>query len=173
MFGKTNLTDSVEQALLGSLNARHVGGLSPIPNPVFLYDVGQLYESRSSNATSARTSSPDSRLDRFRNDLSSFLGLESPLRPYQSQGESTGASKSSGGRDKAKNKKGKLKHMDICDEQYAEIRKELVAIGTKASAWILDHFLKSDQVFVSSPDYFGRLLEAWKLDPCHSQTAQQ
>jgi hypothetical protein len=160
MFGKTNMTDRAELVLL-DLPARYTTTLSTIPNRVFLYDVGQLYD-------------PDeSRADRLRQDLTTFLGLKTPLMAATAASKnstatpSTAAASSSGKKATTEKNQKYAASIDICDAEYDALRHELVEIGRRASVWIVQYFMKSNQVVVSSPDYFASILQSWEEDPCH------
>jgi hypothetical protein len=156
MFGKTNMTDPVERKLL-HLPARYNDAttLSTIPNRVFLYDVGQLYDK------------DESRVSIFRRDLTTFLGLTTPLTNSSSASNNmTTTAKIT------TEKSNKYAHIDICHADYDAIRKELVEIGKRASVWIVKYFMQSEQVVVSSPDFFASILESWKEDPCKNNQPQ-
>jgi len=140
IFGKTNMTNPSERNLLRMRNKYQF--ITPIDNPIFLYDVGQLYDT---NKT---------RTQLFKKDLQNFLGLDAPMPEFE---------------DSSTGNKPKLKAMDICDEKFDGIRKELITIGTRASMWIRKYFLKSDQVYVSSREFFEEILKEWKVDPCLSK----
>ena len=141
MLGKTNHSEPKQQALLIGMPHKYRVGLSEIPNPVFLYDVGQLYDSN------------NQRKARFQSELEDFIGLDTPLLSNYTEPSS---SKSDS----------KFTKMDICHSNFDEIRRELVAIGSRAATWITEYFIHSDSVVVSSPDYFVELLQTWYSDPC-------
>jgi hypothetical protein len=141
-FGKTNMSDPSERSLLRMRNKYQF--ISLIDNPVFLYDVGQLYDS------------DKKRSDIFKSDLQQFLGLDTPLDDFED---------TSGGT------KPKEKRMHICEDKYTDLRAELMANGKRASQWIRKYFLESDQVFVSSRDYFESILKEWENDPCLKKKA--
>lgn len=118
------------------------------PNPVFLYETTQLHENQ----------------DQFLGDLSAFLGLTtSPLsgpipsiQPgYSWQNASLQASKDA------------LK-ISICHDEYRPVRRELLRLAKQTSEWILTDFYDAPTVVVSDKHRFGRILEAWKSDPCES-----
>lgn len=46
-----------------------------------------------------------------------------------------------------------------------------MGIARPASVWIRNYFIESDEVVVSSPNYFKESLETWMYDPCGSRTA--
>lgn len=108
---------------------------------VFLYDVAQLR-----NDDSLRS-------ERFRQDLSKFLGLDRKLdQPMIWHKPGKGLVE-----------EGKI---DICDDQYAELRKILREHASNSSSWIMSTFINHPNVQISSPEYFSSILESWHLDPC-------
>ena len=56
--------------------------------------------------------------------------------------------------------------IDICDDQHQKIRDVLMDKARKASIWIRDYFLESDDVHVSSRDFVHKKLKDWMDDPC-------
>ena len=58
------------------------------------------------------------------------------------------------------------KKINICDDQFIALRKDLMIHSRSASKWIRKQFLKSPTVVVSSPDYFNEILLEWMEDPC-------
>ena len=56
--------------------------------------------------------------------------------------------------------------IDICQDQYLHLRQELLQAAIESSIWIRERFLKSEDVFVSQPDYFEQALLSWMEDPC-------
>jgi hypothetical protein len=56
--------------------------------------------------------------------------------------------------------------MNICLDQYVELRKVLLEQASRSSAWIRDAFITNPNVKVSSPKHFSRVLESWGKDPC-------
>jgi hypothetical protein len=139
MLAKTNLTNPDEWKLLRMREKyQHI---TPIDNPVFLYDVNQLYDSNTTRTAA------------FKADLRDFLGVKADMPEPVKEGKSS---------------KPKLQKLDICEPQYAALRAELLEIGERASIWISKYFMAvaSDQVVVSSPDFFKEILQEWKVDPC-------
>ena len=63
--------------------------------------------------------------------------------------------------------------MDICQDDYADIRSHLLDAGRKASQWIEQYFLKSPHVFVSDRQDLVRRLRAWNVDPCDTTHSQR
>ena len=146
-LGKTSWRDSAEQELLHLTPAQQ--HLVVVPNPLFLYDVEQLYDT---NVT---------RRAQFGRDVQHFLGLTTPLPPLVPPVPSTRGPKP--------------KALDVCQPQYQQtLRAPLVETGHRASRWILDYLLSDDHgqsknVTVSCPDYFRTILEAWRKDPCDDE----
>ena len=61
-------------------------------------------------------------------------------------------------------------YIDICEDQYRDIRRVLLHHASSASDWILKYMLKSPDVIVSSRKYFSeRLRTSWKEDPCDTE----
>ena len=146
-LGKTAWLDPAEQKLLHLTHAQQ--HLVVVSNPLFLYDVEQLYDT---NVT---------RREQFRRDVQHFLGLSTPLPPLVPPVPSTRGPKP--------------KALDVCQPQYQQnLRAPLVETGHRASRWILDYLLSDDDgrsknVTVSNPDYFRAILETWKRDPCDAE----
>lgn len=140
VFGKTNMSDTVERNLIRFRKYKYEDTYQ-IDNPIFLYDVGLFYD----NDTE--------RMETFKTDLQHYLGLQAPM-PEPTK------------KDAGKSSRPKPKAIDICTPEWDEVRKELVAIGKRASMWIRQYFLKSDQVVVSSRERFVEIVKEWKEDPC-------
>jgi hypothetical protein len=145
LLGKTNLTDPNELKLLGD-KASPVQP-PPMTNKVFLYESSQPYDLH--NGRSAR----------YRWDLQSFLELTEPLEPIPLHGETDGESY---------NYTSENFHydIDICEDKFAELRRQLLEVGTVAAEWILAYFVPHPDVTVSSPEHFEELLRSWSVDPC-------
>lgn len=108
-----------------------------IPNPIFLYDVHQLGDSNTV------------RQAQFIKDLQNFVGLSTPLPepPFHEHVEVENS-------------------LEICNDEYKELRMVLVDAGRRASEWIRRYFLKSPSVYVSNRRHFLAQLDTWKTDPC-------
>jgi hypothetical protein len=136
-----------------------------VSNPVFLYEASQLSAGGTEPANKEK-------FQLFQKDLESFLGLPGgaldslPSQPLPSHAKN--ASSQGGGVAVAVAVTVTVtsERFDICRDQYAPLRKELMKHATAASEWILDYFLSLPDVTVSSPQHFRRLLESWKIDPC-------
>ena len=144
MLAKTNHSELAQRSLLVGLHPKYQGVMTEISNPVFLYDVGQLYDRN------------PHRKAQFQADLEDFVGLDTPLPSNYTESSSKGDTK--------------FTKIDICHSDYDEIRRELVGIASRASTWITEYFIRSESVFVSSPEYFVEILQSWHVDPCVKST---
>jgi hypothetical protein len=166
-LGKTALTSREELTLMPRDVRRDIvqqlkrrremnqtGPLFPrAPNPVFLYDVSQLEDD---NPT---------RQDRFARDLSNFLGLsweEHPLWPLPSPEVSH----------KPVSAEVQAKMVHICDDRWLKQRQRLLEIGGQVSNWILRFLIAENgtsDVYVSNPQHFQEVIQAYSRDPCPPQ----
>jgi hypothetical protein len=124
-----------------------------LPNDVFIFDMHQLSDT---NVT---------RKQAFREDIQTFLGLETELPqnpPHYRPGLELNATAQIE-RD--------AKKINICDAEYVEIRQELLNIGRLNQEWIRETFVNFPGVYHSSPEYFDKLIESWRHDPCEKRTA--
>ena len=117
---------------------RH-SSLPKSPNPVFLYEISQLYDK------------DEERKLKYVSDLQRYLGLKQEMKEL------------------AEDKQEKHKNpppgtIDICE--HDKVRAILMQHATAASIWIREYFLESPDVIVSSPEYFNELVELWMVDPC-------
>jgi hypothetical protein len=138
IFGRTNMSDPRQQSLLRLREKYEL--ISPVENPIFLYDTSQLYDQNKTRA------------DQFKVDLQHFLDLQAPMPPPRN------ASTSSRPKETA---------VDICEERYKPVRKELLKIGDRAATWILDYFLDAPDVVVSNRPFFEEMVRSWRIDPCY------
>jgi hypothetical protein len=119
------------------------------PNKVFLFTTDQLADIN------------ETRTQLFAKDVQHFIGFTEQMppmlhvKPGKKWDKDTQALKDS-------------KKIDICDSDYDALRKALMDIARPASVWIRKYFMESDQVVVSSPDYFKENLQSWMHDPCNS-----
>lgn len=141
-LGKTNMTSSQELALLG--NGRRPVNRKQIPNKVFLYTIDQLADTNHSNV--------------FANDIQRFIGFQQEMPPIPQNKKNYSAFDTS-------------KMIEICDSHYEELRAILMKHARASSRWIREYFLKSEDVFVSSPRQFEDILKGWMHDPCQSRAA--
>ena len=131
--------------------AYNTTALHPQPNPIFLYTVEQLADRNAS------------RQAQFRTDVQSFLGLHTPLPPllHFSPGRRW---------TEAQQRKRDALKIDVCDPEYAPVRRELMRLATQNGQWIAD-FLTFPGVTVSSPEFVrDALLNEWMRDPCTNET---
>lgn len=144
-LGLTNRNSSRELELLSTRRQTRPQLDAPgLPNPIFIYEQTQL------DAGDAQVS------EALRQDMTSFLGLHSPLAPIQK-------------RYKAESKLA----FSICEPQHKDLRRELVRIGKAASSWILEFFVDQPTVTVSSRNNFAMLLRKWGEDPCTTLSSEQ
>ena len=146
-LGKTNFLSKEERALLDPFTPTGKGLTVKYvynnPNPVFLMEVSQLGDKDELRASS------------LRKDLKAYLNLyeDLPPIPHVRPGSTAAPPKN-------------FTRFDICEKEYNPVRTEMMYISRNASLWIRNFFLKSPDVFVSSPDYFDHLLQSWMFDPC-------
>lgn len=141
-LAKTQMSTEEELSLL----QHHNMSIEDIESKVFLVENRQLLEDHPSSQN-------------FTADLRDFLGLHSDLRPLKPWTPIPADEKYS-------NKEAAARRIDICEDKHERIRKVLVESGRNAAEWIVDYFIKSRDVVVTSRDLFVELLEDWKLDPC-------
>ena len=149
ILGKTNLTSDE----LGRFRKRYKSMLARdaqpyTPNEIFLYDTAQLGDK------------DEARMASFRRGLQSFLGLKAELPPalHVSPGHKLTNETEQALRNSRK--------IDICDDRYALIREELVAMGKEVGSWIRTYFLRSPDVHVANGEHFDEILESYANDPC-------
>ena len=150
------------EAQLLSERQRRGAFLPPLPNPVFLYDAQQLNETDNHE-----------RRRQFAQDMSDFLQLNNNNNDDDHVLPLLGTAPNTRPEDHSLMDSAITGIMDICLPVYDELRKELLGIGRTASTWILDYFLESPQVTVSSPAYFRHVVSQWKVDPCIERKQQQ
>ena len=118
----------------------------PTKNKIFLVETSQLVDQ-----------------DWFRQqelmgDLQAFLGLKHGFKNGIPPAHPAPKSDTQAIRDKRK--------IDICHDQYKHLREELMQGARESSVWIRERFIHSQDVFVSSPDFFEQALMSWMEDPC-------
>lgn len=119
----------------------------PTTNKIFLVETSQLIDQ-----------------DWFRqqelmDDLQAFLGLKNSFMNGIPPAHPAPTSDTQVIRDKRK--------IDICQDQYKNLREELMQGARESSLWIRERLTKSQDVFVSSPDFFEQALMSWMEDPCN------
>ena len=147
------LSTPTEEAIVGKYkrNWFNVSNVPILPNPIFLFELNQLGDS---NAT---------RIQTLQKDVQKFMGLQQELPPpiHHTPGVQW--------KEHIQKLKDQKK-IDICNEEYKPVRRELMRMARLNAEWVRDVFSKSPSVYVSSPDYFHSLLEAWMVDPCGNDT---
>ena len=151
-LGKTQIeTDPQEQALIPTEYQKLIKPV-PLKGRIFLWDISQL----------------NSDNPHFRQDLQEFLRLEEPLPEmiWIKPGFS--------------HEKNPLKHeinskkIDICEDQYKELRDILLRQGTMAAQWMRTYFLEAEGVFVSQKEHFSNvILKSWERDICLDRASRQ
>jgi hypothetical protein len=151
-LGKTSMTTN-EQTYIA--HVRQAASPINFTRNIFLYEVSQLSDTDPERAAQVRL------------DLQAFLGLKEPFAP-ETMWYKPGIQHDNVTLDKVNSKK-----IDICQAQYTELRSVLMRIAYKASRWIRFYFIKSKDVYVSSPDYFSNeIMKSWERDPCQSRNAK-
>jgi hypothetical protein len=122
-----------------------------LPNPVFLFEMGQLADTNETRSAA------------FRKDFQTYLGLDTilPLLPHHKPGRSW---------DTENQRKKDEKKIDICDERWKPVRRDLLKLARQGSEWIRGVFLDSRDIHVSSRPYLEELLLTWMHDPCANDT---
>lgn len=142
MFGKTDITESDMQCFA----AGHPGyqlAIRPSRFKVFLYSTDQLEDEDTE------------RSGQFLQALQGYLGLTEPIAPLGHENVNYQVGK-----------EGYNETVDICDAEFKDIRKQLVAQGQETAAWIREKFIHSKDVVVANPEHFVASLTAWGVDPC-------
>lgn len=145
-LGKTNMT-TMEFQKLGLM-----GHSAVVPNKfqIFLYSLEQL---KDTNVT---------RTDNLRHDLESFMNLKYPMKPlgHENLNHFVG-------------EKAYKETIDICDDKYVDLRRELIQKGRETQLWIRNKFLQSPDVTVANRNHFLKLLDKWEQDPCVPSTTAE
>mmetsp|Transcript_29129 Transcript_29129/g.43449 ORF Transcript_29129/g.43449 Transcript_29129/m.43449 type:complete len:375 (-) Transcript_29129:91-1215(-) len=117
------------------------------PIKVLLYSMEQIKDSNTQRRL------------HFQHTLQQFLNLDTPLHDLAT---------------KEKVNVNNFQHsenIDICEEQYREIRNTLVWQGKHASDWIRNKFMKSEDVVVSDVGFMHEVLGRWGVDPCDEKSS--
>ena len=144
-LGKTPMNTPEELRLVD-----HDMSIVPQKGKVFLMEISQLFPE-----TAASKNLPE--------DISDFLDLKYELHPLKER-RGTGTQNH-----EYKNEDAKLAFVDICEDEYAPVREVLIQQGKDAAEWITNYFMKSEDVVVSSPEEFVKLLDKWGEDPCQKE----
>jgi hypothetical protein len=148
-LGKTPMTNENELELLQDNKMATI----PIRGKVFVAEISQL-------------SGEDPIItERFRIELADFLGLPEASFPHIGSRDTPDSVR--------QQSQSNVKYINICDEQYAQVRLELLKNGKRASEWIRNYFLESSEVFVSSKEHVLKRLEQWEKDPCQNKESGQ
>lgn len=152
-LGKTNPYGNSNEAKLLGLSEKEKGYRHlAMENPVFLYDSSQ--PAFDSNRTRAQI---------YWQDLSDYIGLSKSIEPPKYNSSSSYSSPV----------------IHICDDKFAQLRSELVEIGTVASQWIQTYFMihpdvivrrRIDQDCEEMPALFKQQLTRRKVDSSYSET---
>jgi hypothetical protein len=140
------------------------------PNPIFLYDVGQLRMPGGDNGH--ETKGQQKHYEDFVLSLQDFLGVPMnvtamPTMMWESPGNRDGINATEQARRES------LK-IDLCDDKHEIPRKWLIDVGANMAKWIADYFVKSPHgVFVGGgidetdgSSRFLEILESYGKDPC-------
>ena len=186
-FGKTNqTTEEIDVAFNPKklsnnrrplkLYTKDAPSIHYTPNPIFIYEMGQLADFRNNNdddeqrrnGTSSSTNKENhqqrevQRAKQFRYDLQHFLDLSIELDPP--------AQRVSPGKQHDNNEKQRQvdsrKIRNICDDQYKQLRQVLVNNGKQFYYWFQNYFQHSPDITISNPDHFDMLLKTYRMDPC-------
>ena len=141
-LGKTPGTAQEQDLLELNLKRNNVG-------EIFLYDLNQLADTN------------ETRKSQFRQDLASFLGLEGKMPPIPHVNTLGRFDYIDAWKEEAHKRK-----INICDNEHAYARRILQDKTVRTSKWIREYLLQSDEVFVSSREYFTEKIEGWMEDPC-------
>mmetsp|Transcript_27741 Transcript_27741/g.60803 ORF Transcript_27741/g.60803 Transcript_27741/m.60803 type:complete len:599 (+) Transcript_27741:101-1897(+) len=144
-LGKTPMNTPEELRLID-----HDMSIVPQAGKVFLMEISQLFPENE-----ASKNLPE--------DISNFLDLKYDLHPLKAR-HGTGTHNH-----EYKDEERKQAFVDICEAQYTPVREVLIQQGKDAAEWITKYLMKSEDVVVSSPREFIKLLDKWGEDPCESK----
>lgn len=145
-FGKTNVT-SDDMNTLSQQN--YELAIKPSNFSMFLYSVDQLEDT------------DETRSEVLRVELQKYLGLNLPIEPFGHENKNHAVGTT-----------GHAESINICDQEYAPIRKQILEYGEKSAAWLRDHFITSPDVIVANKEHFVESLESWGVDPCDDTVAE-
>ncbi|CAB9507497.1 expressed unknown protein [Seminavis robusta] len=152
-LGKTlsRFPTETEQAIIDE-KPRSAAKARVTRNLIFVVEISQL---KDDNAL---------RRQQLKEDLRDFLGLDSDLPdeiPKVVPGKKWPADVQAI-KDKRK--------MNICEDQYIPLREDIMRVSKQTATWILESFIQSDDVFVSTPEFFEQSIKKWMEDPCETKT---
>jgi hypothetical protein len=142
------------------------------PNPVFLYDIGQLNISQrytggpTSSSPQQQQQQQPPHHDLFVNGLKTYLGVSHDFPPMM---QSKPGKKDLNVTEQAQRNANKV---HICDDAYHEIRHWLLESGKRTKEWILGYFVKSPDVVVGNMEQFRDILSRYDVDPCLQRQSQ-
>mmetsp|Transcript_10154 Transcript_10154/g.21517 ORF Transcript_10154/g.21517 Transcript_10154/m.21517 type:complete len:468 (+) Transcript_10154:320-1723(+) len=147
-MGKTAMSTE-ERELLPPM-PKWFGTRNAIPNPVMLYEIGQM-----SDVNENRRSS-------FWAQIGGYLGYDGRM-PMQ-RNEVPGSKPNKNPEKQVWLDKMKI---DVCDPIWDGIRAILMGHAVDASRWILQYLLAAGTgVSVSNKEHFTELIKEWERDPC-------
>lgn len=140
---RTPMTSEREVELLGEIVDSSTTKLS---NSVFFFEFSQLFDPN------------EIRNVQFRQDFSDFLGLNQSF-----------PAASNISRENKTSRMGEQHRINICNDEFANIRELLMRHAKNIAAWIREFFLDCEDVVVSSREYLNELLETYIYDPCEKK----
>ena len=167
-MGQTDLTEQ-ERSLLRHYDVKNQNQPMPYdltvldppaPHSVFLYDQNQIDGRKVPDVA-----------ETFRRDMSAYLGVSPMLPSLQQATQLSYENKTESAEEKRTRQLIESKLIDICQPEFDDMRNELVKVGSDAADWILTYYLPLPNVHVSSPEYFRKVLEEYKSDPCLKKRA--
>jgi hypothetical protein len=121
------------------------------PFPVFIYAVEQLEDDGDQE-------------EAFRKDLQTYLQVQHPFEKIPRSNAASGRKKMFSYNNTS------YRPINICEEQYINIRNELVTNGKGTADWLLNHFVKHPDVMIGgNDDVFKKIVQGFATDPCSLQ----
>lgn len=149
---------------------RYLQNITKVPNHIFLYESNQLQFQKEEEKEDNNDNNDKPTLflheEQFRQDLQNMLHLKHPLSLSMSRKKPDIEHLPP----RQQRRKNRLK-IDICNAQYIPLRNALMHIARQASHWIVNNFIQSPDVHVSSREYFIELMSQWQEDPCSNKNA--
>jgi hypothetical protein len=125
----------------------------PTRNKIFLVETSQLVDQ------------DWFRQEQLLQDLQVFLNLKDPFQNGIPPPHPAARKHDQDIRDRRK--------IDICQAEFVNLREELMQGARESSLWIRERFLKSPDVFVSSPEFVQQALLSWMDDPCDKRVQRR
>jgi hypothetical protein len=113
---------------------------------VFLYILSQMQDEA------------EERVASFREEMRSFLGLETPLGEMEQQNKNHFVGENA-----------HKETINICDAKHDDLRALLVKQGAETQRWIREEFMMDHDVVVANKDHFLAMLDTWSRDPCDDE----